>query len=201
MAITPDLEAFRRRALTAIHQHWKLFLFEGILMVVLGMLAVGLPNISTLEIELLVGWLLIIGGGFRVATIFRERHMPGFWWSLVSGIIAVAVGVILIARPLQGVITLTLVIAAFFVIEGVAAVFVALDFRHHLRHWGLMLFSGLINLVLAYLIWRGWPNTATWVIGLYLGIYMIFFGVPLIMTAIAARRIGSPSLGVCPSNR
>jgi uncharacterized membrane protein HdeD (DUF308 family) len=189
--ITPDLEVFRRRALTTIHQHWKLFLLEGILMVVLGMLAVGLPNISTLEIELLVGWLLIIGGGFRVATIFRKRHLPGFWWSLFSSIIAMAVGVILITRTMQGVITLTLVMAVFFVIEGVAAVFVALDFRQHLRHWRLMLFSGLINLVLAYLIWRGWPNTATWIIGLYVGIYMIFLGVPLIMTAIAARRIGS----------
>lgn len=188
---TPDLEAFRRRALTTIHQHWKLFLFEGILMVVLGMLAVTLPNISTLEIELLVGWLFIIGGVVRVATIFRKRYMPGFWWSLFRGIIAVALGVILLGRPLQGVITLTIVMTAFFVVEGVAAVFVALDFRRHLRHWGFMLLSGLINLVLAYLIWRGWPNTATWVIGLYVGIYMIFLGIPLIMTAITARRIGS----------
>jgi uncharacterized membrane protein HdeD (DUF308 family) len=188
---TPDIEEFQRRALTTIHGHWKLFLFQGILLLVLGMLAVALPNVSTLGIELLVGWLFIIGGVVRVMTIFRKRHMPGFWWSLGSGIIAVALGGILLGRPLQGIITLTIVMALFFVVEGIAAVFVALEFRQHLRHWGLMLVSGLINLVLAYLIWRGWPNTATWVIGLYVGISMIFLGVPLVMTAIAARRIGS----------
>lgn len=188
---TPDIEELRRRALTTIHGHWTLFLFQGILLLVLGMLAVALPNVSTLGIELLVGWLFIIGGVVRVVTIFRKRHMPGFWWFLGSGIIAMALGAILLARPLQGVITLTVVMALFFVVEGVAAVFVALEFRQHLRHWASMLVSGLINLVLAYLIWRGWPNTATWVIGLYVGIYMIFLGVPLIMTAIAARHIGN----------
>jgi uncharacterized membrane protein HdeD (DUF308 family) len=193
IASTPDVEALRRRAVTTIHEHWKAFLLQGILMVVLGMLAVALPNISTLEIELLVGWLFIISGCFRVATIFKKRHLPGFWWSLFSGIIAVAVGVILVIRPLQGVISLTLVMTVFFVVEGVASVFVALDFRQHLRHWGLVLLSGLINLVLAYLIWRGWPNTATWVIGLYVGIYMIFFGVPLIMSAIVARHLATTS--------
>jgi uncharacterized membrane protein HdeD (DUF308 family) len=191
MSTTLDIEALRRRALTTIHEHWKLFLFQGILLLVLGMLAVALPNISTLEIELLVGWLFVIGGGGRAIAIFRKRHMPGFWWSLFSGIIAVVAGVILLMHPLRGIISLTILMAALFVVEGIAAVIVALDFRHHLRHWGFMLLSGLINLVLAYLIWKGWPNTATWVIGLYVGIYMIFLGVPLIMTALAARHIGS----------
>jgi uncharacterized membrane protein HdeD (DUF308 family) len=75
------------------------------------------------------------------------------------------------------------------VIEGVAAVFIALEYRRHLPNWSWTLLSGLINLGLAYLIWQGWPSTATWVIGLYVGINMIFLGVPLIMTAITARNI------------
>jgi uncharacterized membrane protein HdeD (DUF308 family) len=119
--------------------------------------------------------------------------MPGFWWSLLSGVLAVLLGAILIARPLQGVITLTIVMTTIFVIEGVAAVFVALEYRRYLRNWSWTLFSGLINLVLAYLIWQGWPSTATWVIGLYVGINMIFLGVPLIMTALAARSLGTVS--------
>jgi uncharacterized membrane protein HdeD (DUF308 family) len=185
----PDLEAVRRRALAVIQAHWKLFLFQGILMLVLGMLAVALPNISSLEIELLVGWLFIIGGFFRAATLFSKRHMPARWWSLLSAVLAVVLGAILIARPLQGVLTLTIVMTVFFVIEGVAAVFIALEYRRHLPNWSWTLLSGLINLGLAYLIWQGWPSTATWVIGLYVGINMIFLGVPLIMTAITARNI------------
>jgi uncharacterized membrane protein HdeD (DUF308 family) len=191
LAINPDVEAIRRRVLATVHDHWKLFLFQGILMLILGMLAVALPNISTLEIELLVGWLLIVGGFFRAATIFGKRHMPGFWWSLLSAVLAVALGTILIARPLQGVITLTIVMTVFFVIEGVAAVLIALEYRRYLRNWSWTLLSGLINLVLAYLIWNGWPSTATWVIGLYVGINLIFLGVQLIMTAIAARGLRS----------
>jgi uncharacterized membrane protein HdeD (DUF308 family) len=190
-AANPDLEAFRRRALTVIQAHRKLFLFEGILMLILGMLAVALPNIFTLEIELLLGWLFIIGGFFRAASLFSKRHMPARWWSLASAVLAVALGAILIARPLQGVITLTIVMTVFFMIEGVAAVFIALEYRRYLPNWSWTLLSGLINLGLAFLIWQGWPSSATWVIGLYVGINMVFLGVRLIMTAIAARSIGA----------
>jgi len=191
--MTPDAATARRRVLSLMHRHWKWLLFEGILLVILGMLAVAVPNFSTLEIELLVGWLFLIGGLVRVINLLRRRHTPGFWWSLVSGIIAMALGALLLGRPLQGVVTLTLVMTLCFVVEGAAAVFVALAHHRFLRHWGLILMSGLINLLLAYLIWSGWPSTASWVIGLYVGIYMIFVGVPLIMTAIVARRAAGDS--------
>lgn len=186
---TPNFEAIRHQVLATIHAHWKFFLVQGIIMVVLGMIAVAVPNISTLEIELLLGWLLIVGGFLRVVTIFRRRHMPGFWWSMLNGVLSMALGLVLIARPGTGVITLTFVMTVFFVVEGIAAIFIALDFRRHLNNWAWTLFSGIVNLGLAYLIWAGWPSTATWVIGLFVGINMIFFGVSLIMTAIAARNI------------
>jgi uncharacterized membrane protein HdeD (DUF308 family) len=190
MLITPDIEALRRKVRASIHAHWKLFLAQGILMVLLGMLAVALPNISTVAIELLVGWLFIIGGIIRAITMSRKRHMPGFWWALFTVALSVAVGALLIVRPLQGVVSLTIVMAALFIGEGVAAIFIALEYRRHLTRWGWTVFGGLINLWLAFLIWRGWPNTATWVIGLYVGLYMIFLGIPLVVTAIAARSLG-----------
>ncbi len=83
-----DIEEHRHPVLTTVPGHWELFLFQGVLMLIFGMLAIALPNISTLEIELLVGWLFIVGGFFLVTTIFKKRHMPGFWWSLLSGVLA-----------------------------------------------------------------------------------------------------------------
>ncbi len=165
-SFAPDITALRSRALENIHSHWKLFLLQGILLLLLGLLAVALPNISTYGIEQLVGWLLIVGGFIRTASIIRRHHLPAFWWSLSSSVIAMALGVLLLTHPMQGVITLTIVVTVLFVIEGVAAIFVALEFRPYLRNWTWTLLGGLITLMLAYLIWEGWPNTATWVIGL-----------------------------------
>jgi len=187
--IAANIETIRRQVRASISAHWKLFLIQGVLLVALGLLAVALPNTSTLGIDVVVGCLLVAGGIVRFATIARKRHVPGFWWSFLSSSIAVAFGAILIARPVRGVITLTIVITVFFAFEGLAAIFVALEFRRYLRNWGWTLLSGAINLALAYLIWNGWPNTATWVIGLYLGINMIFLGMTLIMTASAARSL------------
>ena len=75
----------------------------------------------------------------------------------------------------------------FFIIEGIAAILLAIEHRRHLPSWGWVLFSGLVDLFLAYLIWRGWPSSADWAIGLLVGINMVFVGLSLIMTAIAAR--------------
>lgn len=187
----PPVDEAHRRVLAMLNAHWQAFLLQGILMVILGMLAVAVPNLASIGIELLIGWLFIIGGLVRAAVIIRKHLLPGRWWSLISSALAVAIGALLIARPLQGVMSLTLLLAALFVIEGVAAVFVALEYRRYLRSWAWTLFSGGVNLVLAYLIWQRWPNSATWIIGLLVGINLIFIGISLIMSAVAARRLQS----------
>jgi uncharacterized membrane protein HdeD (DUF308 family) len=174
---------------TAIHAHWRGFLVTGIAMVILGILAATLPNISSLAIEILVGWLFFVGGLVRAATVMRGRQLPGYWWSVLGGVCAMAFGALLIARPLQGVVTLALVMTAVFAVEGVTAIFIGLDFRHHVKNWLWTVSGGVINLVLAYLIWAQWPSSATWIIGLYVGVNMILIGIPLIATAIAARTL------------
>ena len=90
-----------------------------------------------------------------------------------------------------GVLTLTMVLVAFFIIEGIASIIGAIEHRQHLRSWGWVLFSGVIDLLLAYLIWAGWPSSASWAIGLLVGINMIFLGLSLVMTALAARLMGN----------
>jgi uncharacterized membrane protein HdeD (DUF308 family) len=117
--------------------------------------------------------------------------MPGFAWAMVTAVLAIVLGVILIVRPLAGVLTLTMVLVAFFIVEGVASVVGAIQHRRHLRSWGWVLFSGIVDLLLAYLIWAGWPSSADWAIGLLVGVNMLFFGLSLVMTALAARLIGN----------
>ena len=191
MTTPPDIEGIRRRMAATIHAHWKLVLAQGILLMVFGLLAVAMPNIATLAVEIFVGWLFFIAGIFRAVSVWHARQMPGFGWSMLSGLLAVLLGLILIARPLAGVLTLTMVLIAFFVLEGITAIVVAVQHREHLRSWGWVLFSGIVDLLLAYLIWAGWPSSADWAIGLLVGINMVFLGLSLLMTALAARLMGN----------
>ena len=190
MTTQSDIEDIRRQVAAAIHAHWKLFLAQGIVMIVLGLLAVAMPNIATLAVEIFVGWLFLIGGIFRAVSVWHARRMPGFGWSMLSALLAVLLGLILIARPLAGILTLTMVLVAFFILEGIAAIVIAVQHRDHLTSWGWVLLSGLIDLFLAYLIWQGWPSSAGWAIGLLVGVNMVFLGLSLLMTALSARLMG-----------
>lgn len=183
----PDLDDIRRRFADAIHAHWKFFLAEGIVMLVLGLLAIAVPEVASLAIAILIGWLFFIGGIFRTLSVLRHRDMPGFAWSLLTAVLAIVLGLVLLFRPIAGVLTLTIALVVFFVVEGVAAILLAIEHRRHLPSWGWVLLSGLVDLLLAFLIWDGWPSSAGWAIGLLVGINMVFVGLSLIMTAIAAR--------------
>lgn len=187
------LDGIQRRLAAAIHAHWKLFLAEGIVMMVLGLLAIAVPEVATLAITILIGWLFFIGGIFRTISVLQHRAMPGFAWSLLIAVLAILLGLILIARPIAGVLTLTIWLIVFFIIEGIAAIFLAIEHRRHLPSWGWVLLSGLVDLLLAYLIWDGWPSSAAWAIGLLVGINMVFVGLSLIMTALAARTMAPES--------
>jgi uncharacterized membrane protein HdeD (DUF308 family) len=191
MSIRPDIEGIRRQMVATIHAHWKLVLAQGIVMMVLGFLAVAEPNVATIAVGIFVGWLFFIGGIFRALSVWQSRGMPGFAWSLLTALLAIVLGLILIFRPLAGVLTLTMVLIAFFILEGITAIVLAVQHREHLRSWGWVLFSGIVDLLLAFLIWDGWPSSADWAIGLLVGINMLFFGLSLVMTALAARLMGN----------
>jgi uncharacterized membrane protein HdeD (DUF308 family) len=191
MSDMTNLESLRRQLASTIHDHWKLFLAQGIVMMVLGLLAVAEPNVATVAVGIFVGWLFFVGGIFRALSVWQSRRMPGFPWSMLTAALAIVLGLILILRPLAGVLTLTMVLVAFFIVEGVTSIIGAIQHRQHLRSWVWVLFSGIVDLLLAYLIWAGWPSSADWAIGLLVGINMIFLGLSLVMTALAARVIGN----------
>jgi uncharacterized membrane protein HdeD (DUF308 family) len=172
----------------SIREHWVLFLIEGIVLVVLGILAILVPPLATITFTLFLGWLFLISGIMGLITTFWARHSPGFWWSLLSAVLAIAAGIVLLVEPLRGAITLTLLLIVFFIIEGVLSIMYAFEHKKELSgRWGWMLASGIIDLILAGIILIGLPGTAAWALGLLVGINMLFGGSALIAMALHAR--------------
>ena len=187
-----NAERMGRAFAGAIHEHWGLFLTEGIILVILGIAAIALPPIATLAFTIIIGWVFLISGVVGLFTTFWARHVPGFWWSLISAIIGIAAGVVLLLWPITGTLSLTLVLIAFFVIEGIVSIMYAIEHRNQLTgRWGWMLVSGIIDLILAGIIFAGLPETAVWALGLLVGINMLFGGAALIAMALAARHPAS----------
>ena len=183
-----DIQGLQRAATAALHEHWVLFLVEGVVLLVLGATAVVLPPIATLAVTILLGWLFLVSGILGLITTFWMRHAPGFWWSLLSAVLGIVVGAVLLASPLTGAFSLTLVLVAFFLVEGAVSIMFALDHTRDLSgQWGWMLVSGIIDLGLAIMIFAGLPSTAAWAVGLLVGINMIFGGSALIAMALHAR--------------
>lgn len=140
---------FRFQFASALHEHWKLYLFEGIVLIILGAAAIIIPQIATLTVELFIGWLLLFSGIVNLFTTFSVRPMPGFWWSLISALIAIAAGLVLLFWPISGMVSLTLVLIAFFIIEGISSIMFAAEHRNELPgSWWVMLLSGIVDLVL-----------------------------------------------------
>src|ERR1700680_576669 len=186
----PNIEQIQRAVETSLHEHWVLFLVEGIVLVALGLLAIVLPPIATLAVEILFGWLFLISGLVGLITTFWMRQAPGFWWALLSAVLGIAAGIVLLAWPLSGVLTLTLILIVFFTIEGVASIMYALEHKRELSgRWGFMLASGIVDLIVAAIIFVGLPGTAAWAIGLLVGINIVFGGSALIAMALHAREI------------
>ena len=195
----PDIDQIQHAVATSLHEHWVLFLVEGIILVILGLAAIAIPPIATLAVELLFGWLFLISGITGAITTFMMRQAPGFWWSLVSAILGIAAGLVLLLWPLSGVLTLTLVLIVFFVVEGTASIMFSLEHKRELSgRWGWMLASGVIDLILAAIILAGLPGTAVWALGLLVGINMVFGGTALIGMALHARQVDPRSAVPAP---
>jgi len=181
-------EAAQRAVVSAIHEHWVLFLVEGILLMLLGAAAIILPVIATLAFTLVIGWLFLLSGVIGLITTFWMRNAPGFWWSLLSAVVGIAAGIVLMRWPISGTVSLTLVLIAFFIIEGIVTLMYAFEHRAQLSgRWGWMLASGIVDLILAGIIFAGLPETATWALGLLVGINLLFGGTAMIGMALAAR--------------
>ena len=189
MTFPQDISKLQSEMSTAVREHWKAFLFEGILLVILGLAAMILPPLASLAVTIFLGWMFLISGVAGLALTFWARQMPGFWWSLVSAVLAIAAGIILLLKPVQGTLTLTIVVGAYFLAEGVATIMYALEHRRELsERWSWMLFSGVLDILISAMVITGLPGSAEWAIGLLVGINLVFGGASLIGMALAARK-------------
>jgi len=186
--LSQDTRKLQSDAAAAVRAHWKAFLFEGILLVVLGLAAMILPPLASLAVTIFLGWMFLISGIAGLALTFWARGLPGFWWSLLSAVLAIGAGIILLAQPVQGTLTLTIVVGVYFLAECVATIMFALEHRREFsERWSWLLIAGVVDIVIAGRIIAGLPGAALWAIGLLVGINLLFGGMSLIGMALAAR--------------
>jgi uncharacterized membrane protein HdeD (DUF308 family) len=172
-----------------LKKRWMWFVGLGIVLIVLGAVALGASVFVTLASMLLIGWLLIAGGVLEVIHAFACKQWSGFFIDLLTGLLYVAVGFMIVANPEISAISLTLLIALFLIFGGIFKIAVAIT--SHYQNWGWLLLSGVVTLALGIMIWRQWPLSGLWVVGLFVGIDMIFNGWSLVMLGIVAKRLSS----------
>ena len=173
----------------SLHAHWKFFLIEGLVLLLLGVVAVCVPPLATVTVEIFVGWLVLISGVLGLVMTFQTRGSPGFGWSLLSAVVGIAAGAVLLLWPLSGVLSLTLILSIFLASEGVLSIMYAFAHRRESSsRWEMMLVSGIVDLLLAGIIIAGLPGTAAWAIGLIVGVNLFFGGMALTAMALQARK-------------
>jgi len=161
-------------------------LITGILLIVLGVVAIALPSVSTIVVETWVALLLASAGVAKLVHSFQTREEGGFVWKLLLGILYIATGIMLFANPLTGVLTLTLLLGSFLLTEGVFELILAFRLRPQ-QNWTWELVNGIVTLALGAMIWFQWPFDAPWLIGTLVGTSVLFSGVSRLMLALSGR--------------
>jgi len=174
-----EIQQMQQQMQAYLQMHWRLFLAEGVFFIFLGLCAMLVPQFFTVAIVVFLGWILLFGGIVHVSRAFVFDNMPGFGWWMFMGILQVIVGYLFITKPVAGALTLTMLMTVFFALEGIAKMSLALMMRP-LANWGFILFSGITALVFALIIWISWSESAHWLLGLFLGINMVFLGWSLV---------------------
>jgi uncharacterized membrane protein HdeD (DUF308 family) len=188
--MTANLNQAQRAVVDKLKAHWRLYVFEGVVMIVLGVLAILFPMFATLAVDLYLGWLFLFSGVLVLILMISPRRIPGFWWALVTAILAIVLGLALLLKPAAGIVTLTGVLTVFFIVEGVFQTAAALTYRDGIPHsWGWLLASGVADLVLAAIIISGWPGTVDWTLGLLAGVSLLTSGWAIVMVAMSVRNL------------
>ncbi|MDD5577860.1 MAG: HdeD family acid-resistance protein [Methylobacter sp.] len=177
--LVTELKNAQQNMLAYLQKHWRLFLAEGIFLILVGTAAIVIPQVMSVVIVIFLGWLIVLTGVIHLSRALFFPDMPGFGLWLGLGILQIGAGYLLIADPIAGVLTLTMMMTLFFALEGILKVYLAFMMRP-LPQWNFVLFSGVTALLFAAIILAFWPETEHWLLGLFLGINMIILGASMV---------------------
>jgi len=163
-------------------------IFLGVLTVIFGVVAIGSPLITGVAVAVFVGFLLLASGVAQVVHALKSKQWGTGFWGTVIGVLGVAAGLLMIFRPLVGLVTMTMLLAIYFLIDGVSEIIAAFKIKPD-QGWGWVLFNGIIAVLLGLMIWRQWPVSGAWAIGLLVGIHILITGWSMIILGTGARRI------------
>jgi uncharacterized membrane protein HdeD (DUF308 family) len=173
-----------------LRRGWGWFLALGIILIILGLVCLGNAVMATLFWEVVLAYTLIAGGALSLIHAFWRRRWAGFFMELFTGILYLALGILILLRPVQAGISMTLVIALALLIGGGFRIAVSLTMPLH--NWIWVFFSGIITLALGVMILKQWPLSGEWVIGLFVGVEMVFYGWSLVVLGFLARSLPDP---------
>jgi len=176
-----------RHELSSLGGNWGWFVALGIIQVILGFFALSAVVVASLATALFVGWLMLIGGVVETVGAFWSRRWSGFFLHLLSGVLSIIVGLFFVRAPVGAMLALTLLLACLLMVGGLFRIIAALTYRF--SSWGWPLVSGIIDLILGVMIWMQWPASALWVIGLFVGISLVFRGADWIGVGLAVRAL------------
>ncbi len=175
-----------RRTESTLHGSWRRLMIGGALIAILGVLAIVYPFVTGLSISIFVGVALIVGAVIHVAHAFSAGGWRGALWQVVLALVYLVAGVLFLTDPVLGLVSLTLVLIAYFLIDGVVEIAMGLRLRGESR-WAWLVASGVVSLVLAGLIWAGLPSSAVWAVGLLFGVSLLTTGISMAMVAMGGR--------------
>ena len=169
----------------SLREIWGFLMGMGIALMLLGIAAIGSSFIATFATVLVFGILLLLGAIFEVVTAFWGRNWRGFFLHLLTGVLYLIAGIFLINNPVGAALGLTLLVAVCLLTGG--AVRIVLSLLERFDGWGWVVMNGIVSVLLGAAIWRQWPLSGLWALGLFVGIEMLFSGLSWVMLALAVR--------------
>jgi uncharacterized membrane protein HdeD (DUF308 family) len=187
MSVEAASQVIREAMREKVKRHSFWYILQSVLMILAGIMALIFPIISSVAIVIFLGWLLIFSGVLQAFSLIDARHVPHFWLQLVSVVLSVLVGILFLRNPEAGLLTLTLLLIVFFMVEGISKIIFSLTIRPF-PNWGWVFASGVVGILLAFYLWANTPVTAIWLLGVLLGIELISEGAALGNMAWQARK-------------
>lgn len=162
-----------------VKEHHGWYLLQGVLFIVFGILAIALPRLTALSLELLLGTLLLVSG---LCAFIADVRSHVHWWSYAPSILTLLIGLIMLFRPLVGLVAISLFICLFLLIKGISEIILAFKYRM-IKHWTWLLISGVTALILAFIAGLGFPDIGIIFLGIIIGINMLMYGIAILAIA------------------